>query len=198
MSGGERGGRAASPLLNDVVFSFLDVETTGLSPMEGHRVCEVAVLRTKGGRILDHYSSLLHPGRPIPPEAGRINGISDEMVAFSPAFADIAAKLRQKLEQTAVVCHNAPFDVAFLEAEFGKANLSFPAVPVLDTLTLARKHFKFERNSLGAISKVLGVETQGWHRASNDVFMLKLIFDKFLEEFSRNGIRTLSELLIIQ
>lgn len=189
---------AANLFLSEVVFSFLDVETTGLSPLEGHRVCEVAVLRTKGGRILDHYSSLIHPGRTIPPEIQKINGISDEMVAFSPAFADIAARLRQKLDQTTVVCHNAPFDVAFLEAEFRKAGSSFPVVPVLDTLILARKHFRFEKNSLGAISKVLGVETQGWHRASNDVFMLKLIFDKFLEEFSRNGIKTLSELLIIQ
>lgn len=183
--------------LERVTFAYLDVETTGLDPA-GDRVCEVAVLLSRGKKIVGQYQTLVNPGRPIPPEASRINGISDAMVEFSPRFADVADKLEQALEGSVAVCHNAPFDMAFLNNEYGRLDRRFPHIPVLDSLALARKHFRFPSNNLGAISRAIGVDPKGWHRASNDVQILKLVFEHFLSEFERNGVSNLSELLVLR
>lgn len=183
--------------LEQAVFAFLDVETTGLDP-RGDRVCEIAVLKVRDRRVLHEYSTLVNPGRPIPIEVQQINGISDAMVAFSPAFGDVAHEVSAAVEGAVLVSHNAPFDTAFVAAEFARLGRPAPTVPVLDTLFLARKHFKFPSNKLGAISKAIGIEPKGWHRASNDVQILKLIFEHFLDEFRRNGLTTLNELLVLR
>ena len=41
--------------LSETIFAILDVETTGLSPTYGHRVCEVACLRVRDGVELDRF-----------------------------------------------------------------------------------------------------------------------------------------------
>ncbi|MBI4056779.1 MAG: 3'-5' exonuclease [Elusimicrobia bacterium] len=181
--------------LNRITFSFLDLETTGLSPWMGARVCEVAVLRVKGGKELDHYQTLVHPCCPISSEAQRVHGISNEMVASSPRFEEIVPNLKKYLENTVVVCHNASFDISFINHEFGRMGLPPWQGPVIDTLVLARRHFKFPRNSLGIIAQTLDIVPEGWHRALNDVRILSRIFDKFLSEFHQNGVKTLQELL---
>lgn len=179
----------------EVTFAFLDTETTGMSPQAGARVCEIAVVTAQGGKVLSRLQSLINPGRPIPPDAQRIHGISDAMVAASPTFAQIAPKLIQILDGTALVCHNASFDLAFLAAEFKTAGLKPPDLMVLDTLTLARRNFRFASNSLGAIARSLGIEPTGWHRAGNDVEMLRRIFDRFAAELAPKGARTLGDLM---
>ncbi|MBI4051955.1 MAG: 3'-5' exonuclease [Elusimicrobia bacterium] len=181
--------------LHQVTFSFLDVETTGLSPWMGGRVCELAVLKVKGNKEIDHFHTLVHPGLPIPLEVQRIHGISDAMVASSPRFEEISSPLISFLEGTVVVCHNAPFDIAFLNHEFGRSGISSWQGPVVDTLALARRHFKFPKNNLGFIAQSLDIVPEGWHRALNDVKILKQIFDRFLKEFSQDGVQTLQELL---
>ena len=183
--------------LDRITFAYLDVETTGLDPA-GDRVCEVAVLLSRGRKVVGQYQSLVNPGRPIPPEAGRINGITDAMVEFSPRFGDVADKLSAALDDSVAVCHNAPFDLSFLNNEYARAGRTFPHIPVLDSLALARKHFRFPSNNLGAISRAIGVEPKGWHRAFNDVQLLKLVWEHFLDEFRRNGLHTLDELLILR
>ena len=70
----------------ELTFAFLDTETTGLSPLSGARVCEVAVLTSRAGERLEFYQTLLNPCCPIDPGAQRIHGISNEMVAKSPKF----------------------------------------------------------------------------------------------------------------
>jgi len=180
-----------------VTFAFLDVETTGLDPA-ADRIVEIAVLSSRGRRILGQYHTLVNPGRPIPIEVQKLHGITDDMVEFSPRFAEVADRVSAMLEGTVLVSHNAPFDTGFLEAEFQRAGKALQRLPVLDTLALARRHFQFPSNNLGAISRALGIEPKGWHRALNDVQILKLVFERFLDEFKRNGISNLGELLVLR
>ena len=181
--------------VSEVTFAFLDTETTGLSPAAGARVCEVAVLAVRGGVEVGSLQSLVNPGCRIAPEAQRIHGISDAMVAGSPSFKELSPRLDAILEGSAMVCHNAPFDVGFLQAEYRLAGGSLPPVPVVDTLSIARRHFRFPRNSLGKIAETLGVSAEGWHRAGGDVRMLRAVFDHFLSALSRKGVRTLEDIL---
>ena len=134
--------------LGEVPFAFLDTETTGLSPRTGGRVCEVAVVCVVGGREVSRFSSLINPETPISYGAMMVHGISDEMVEQEPTFAELADELHSQLDGKVLVAHNAQFDVGFLQAEFTRLERVMPVVPVVCTLRLARRHFKFPSNKL--------------------------------------------------
>jgi DNA polymerase III alpha subunit (gram-positive type) len=72
-----------------------------------------------------------------------------------------------------------------------------PAVPVLCTLKLARRHFKFPSNKLGSIAAELGVGQSVAHRALADTEALGGIFSHFLREFEKKGVTTLEALLTL-
>ena len=177
------------------VWSFLDVETTGLSPWSGDRVCEIAILRCRDGEVQEEFQSLVNPERPISPEAQAIHGISPEMVRQSPKFRELAPKIRSFIHDSIVVCHNAPLDISFIRAEFARIGEPLSDLILVDTLKLARKHFQFSSNSLGFLAKSLGVSPQGWHRAGNDVEILRRVFDQFLKQPHQRGPLELKQLI---
>jgi DNA polymerase III subunit epsilon len=155
--------------LLDLPFVAADVETTGLYPAEGHRVCEIALLRFLRGTVIDSFVSLINPLRPIDPGARAVNGISDEMVAAAPAFADLYPRIVAFLGDDPLVFHNAPFDLSFLRAEARLAGGRWPGNRVVDTLALARRTGRFRSHSLPAICRELGIGS-GFHRAENDAW----------------------------
>ena len=171
--------------IEEAVFTFIDVETTGLSPRSA-RVCEVASISFRG---------LVNPGLPIPPEVSRIHGITDEMVRHSPSFGAVAPRLLAALEGSVIVAHNAEFDLGFLNMEFERVGLRFPELPVLDTLVLARRNWKFQSNRLGNIAKELNISSEGWHRALSDVEMTRKIFEHFITAFRAAGAATVADLI---
>ncbi|MDD4004639.1 MAG: 3'-5' exonuclease [Elusimicrobiaceae bacterium] len=180
--------------IEDITFAFVDIETTGLSPRRGDRVCEVAVLKNRAGETLDSFVRLVNPGCPIPPQASAVHRITDDMVSGEPRFEAIAPALANEVAGCVIVCHNASFDVPFLEFEFGQAGLRFPAAHVLDTLKFARRHGGFQSNRLGNIATALGYCPDGWHRALADVKMTEFVFLHFLNLFREKGARTLDDL----
>ena len=180
--------------LQHIKFACLDTETTGLSPQEGGKICEVAVSVSQGGRVLEEFSTLVNPGLPMSPEVIAIHGITNEMVKEAPSFADILPRLLGVLDGCVLVAHNADFDLSFLQAEFESCGVHFPAYPVVDTLKLARKSGKFERNRLGLIAQQLGINCAGWHRAMADTKMAEQIFYYFLATLHEYGVHTLEQL----
>lgn len=183
--------------LSEVSFAVLDTETTGLSPKYGGRVCEVAVVTLKGGRETGRWSTLLDPQCRIDPGAMAIHGITQAMVAGQPTFAEAVTELDGLLHGAVLVAHNAPFDVSFLNSEYTRIGRVMPAVPVLCTLKLARRHFKFPSNKLGTIAAELGVGQSVAHRALADTEALGGIFSHFLREFEKKGVTTLEGLLTL-
>jgi DNA polymerase-3 subunit epsilon len=147
----------------------VDVETTGLSAAAGHRVCEFAFLRFLRGSVVDSYVSLVNPLRPIDPGARAVNGISDEMVTCSPPFADLFPRILMFVGDDPLVFHNAPFDLSFLRAEARLAGGKWPANPVVDTLSIARRMGRFRSNSLPSICRELGIGS-AFHRAEADAW----------------------------
>jgi DNA polymerase-3 subunit alpha (Gram-positive type) len=180
--------------IDDAVFTFLDVETTGLSPRTS-RVCEVALAGFQGNCRISHFSSLVNPGLPIPPETSRIHGITHAMVKNSPAFPALAPRLIALLEGTVIVAHNAEFDLSFIEMEFVRAGLKLPKLPVIDTLYIARRLGTFSNNRLGTIAKELDISAENWHRAFSDVEMTRKIFEHFMLVFRKEGAVTVADLM---
>ncbi|MEI7480920.1 MAG: 3'-5' exonuclease [Elusimicrobiota bacterium] len=180
--------------IDDAVFTFIDVETTGLSPRTS-RVCEVALVAFQGNCRVSHFSSLVNPGLPIPPESSKIHGITDDMVRSSPAFSALIPRLITLLEGSVIVAHNAEFDLSFIEMEFVRAGLKLPELPVIDTLRIARSLGIFTNNRLGTIAKELDISAENWHRALSDVEMTRKIFEHFMLVFRKEGAVTVADLL---
>jgi DNA polymerase III subunit epsilon len=159
---------------------LFDTETTGLDPLTGHRVLEVAALELVGdlptGR---HFHSVIDPCRDVPDEVTRIHGFSNADVAGKPIFGDIAAALIAFLGDGPLIAHNAPFDFAFLNAEF--ARLRLPALDssrMVDTLALAKTRYPGLPNSLDALCRRLDIDLSArtTHNALLDCRLLAEVY----------------------
>jgi DNA polymerase-3 subunit epsilon len=170
--------------MDEQVIAVVDVETTGLSAFYGDRVCEVGIVTARGDAILDTYQTLVNPQRPISPGAARVNGLSDAEVCQAPTFAEIAAQVLARIDGTTLVCHNAPFDLGFLSAEFAYLGQPWQPDSVIDTLDLARRHFHFPSNSLPAIASYLRLETPQAHRALADALTTFQVFRRFQRQLA--------------
>ena len=184
----------------EVEFAFLDIETTGLDPLIGDKMCEIAILKTRGHRVSDRLATLVNPGISIPPRASSINRITDDMVRNAPFFRNIAFRVKNLLQNSIIVAHNARFDLAFLFVEFKNLKLSPPESTVLDTLKIARRYYDFPSNNLGDIARYIGISTLSEHRAFADVRITRDVFEYFIRDLKTRGIRikSLKDILRLQ
>ncbi len=150
-------------------FIAIDVETTGLDPGGGHRICEIALLKFLRGNVIDSLVSFVDPLRSISPGASAVNGITDSMVTGAPLFSDLFPRILSFIGDDVLVFHNAPFDLSFLGAEARLAGGEWPQNRVVDTLRLARGTGRFRDHSLSAVCRELGIAT-GFHRAEGDAW----------------------------
>jgi DNA polymerase-3 subunit epsilon len=185
--------------LSGTTFAVLDVETTGLSPAYGHRVCEVAGLRVRDGLETARFESLVDPERPISGGAFGVHGITPKMLVGAPTFEAVADSLLELLAGAVLVAHNAPFDLGFLAAELEIAQRPPPIGPVVDTLALARRAYSFARNSLSAVAAALEVETGKAHRAMGDAWTTHHVLERMLWDLEQRwGVTTLDQLIAFQ
>jgi DNA polymerase-3 subunit epsilon len=190
-------GTWPSPItpLDELAFTFVDVETTGLDPATGDRVCEIALLRVRGNREIARFESLVHPQRPMHPDALAVHGITDAMLVGAPTFATLLPQIHALLQDAVLVAHNARFDVGFLRHEWQLAGHRFPYLAVADTLALAQARYRFRHNSLGAIASELGVTPTALHRAMADVCTTWQVWQCFVADMRQEGPVTLAHVL---
>ena len=111
-----------------------------------------------------------------------ITGITDDMVALAPAFAEIAPRLLARLEGKLLVAHNARFDYGFLRNEFRRAGHRY-ASRVLCTVKLSRKLFPHEaRHNLDALMARHDVACEARHRALGDARAIWLLMKPWRRE----------------
>jgi len=174
----------------------VDTETTGFDPRQGHRLIEAAALAVDSGAIGDGWSSLVRPGRPIPPDATAIHGIDDAMVADAPDVPAVAPELRRLCADHALVFHNVAFDLPFLRALFEEAGQPPLYNPVVDTLGLSRG-LGGAGHSLEALAARLGLPRPAAHRALSDATTTAHLFLVLAERWRERGIRSLAELAAV-
>ncbi len=183
-----------SMLIEDALFTFIDLETTGLSSKKD-RICEIAMSGFRNFKKVYFFSSLVNPQTPIPPDVVKLNGIDDKMVADKPLFHTLIPAIISRLEGSILVGHNVNFDIAFLEKEFERAGFKFPSFPCVDTWRMAVKLGQFRSNRLGEVAKRLGISCENWHRASSDIEMTRKIFEHFTVMLRKDGVSTVRELI---
>jgi len=146
---------------------FLDLETTGASA-DRDRITEIGLIEVIGSQLLQEWSTLVDPGRTIPPAVVSLTGITDQMVAEAPTFADVSAELLERLEGRLLVAHNARFDYAFLRAEFRRLGIRYRS-RVLCTVRLSRALFPEHRHhNLDSVIERFALSCSARHRALGD------------------------------
>jgi DNA polymerase-3 subunit epsilon len=173
--------------LSNFRFAFLDLETTGLSPWFGDRICEVGLILTEGKRIKSTYQQLVNPERPLSPAAASVNGLNDEQLAEAPVFAEVAGEVEERLRDTVVVCHNAGFDLQFLDSEFRRLGHEIQIPNIIDTLTIARQHFDLPSNILTVLAAEFNIQNPDAHRALGDALTDRGVFFAMMEALKPFG-----------
>lgn len=182
----------AEPPLSDCEFVVVDVETTGGSVRNGHKVTEIAAIVVDGrGRVVDEFQTLVNPERPIPRFITALTNITDEMVRDAPRFCDVLPELRAFLGDRVFVAHNASFDRAFVGFEIVWASGEVYDPRTLCTVRLARRLVpEVSSRSLDALSFYFGFDNDARHRAYGDARVTALLLGRLLERLEEREIST--------
>lgn len=180
-------------------FVAFDTETTGIWAAV-NRLVEIAGVRfSLVDDTTETFSTLINPERPIPPDAIAVHGITDEMVADSPTIATVMPQFLEFCSDAILIAHNAPFDLAFLQWEGRRCNLTLPDLPAIDTVDICRKLFKgLGSYSLQSLMQHFRLAEHQDHRALSDAELVRQLFQlaapKFPEMTDIRGFRKISGL----
>ena len=136
--------------------AVIDFETTGISPAQGARATEVAVVMLEGGRIVDRFQSLMNAGVPIPSFITQLTGITREMVAAAPPADAVMREAARFVGARPMVAHNAAFDRQFWRAELARCGLDGSHAFACTLLLSRRLYPQAPNHKLGTLA--------AWHR----------------------------------
>tara|TARA_B100000029_G_scaffold481846_1_gene531212 strand:- start:1226 stop:1894 length:669 start_codon:yes stop_codon:yes gene_type:complete len=164
---------------------FLDTETTGLSPREGHKIVEIACVETKD---LMPTSKIFHkrinPQRDVPEDAVKIHGFTSEILHKEKTFEQIVDEFLNFIKEKKLIIHNADFDLNFLNYELKllKKN-EIKKKQVVDSLELAREKFPGVSNSLDNLCKRFRIDLsrRTKHNALLDCELLREVYINLLD-----------------
>jgi len=138
----------------------LDTETTGLDPLDGHRLIEVGCIELVNGIPSGQtFHSYFNPERNMPSEAFAVHGLSEEFLKDKVFFAEVADELLTFLGDAPLVIHNATFDLGFLNAELERAKRPLIVRErLVDTLLIARRKHPGGSNRLDDLCARYGID----------------------------------------
>ncbi len=155
-------------------WAVVDVETTGFRPGQARIVSVAALAVGDDGNVEHSVSSLLNPG--VDPGPTHVHGLTAEMLAGKPCFADVAAELIEVLRGRTLVAHNVSFDYSFLAAEAELAGVELPIDSVMCTVELARRlDLGTDNMRLETLAAHWGVSQMKPHDALDDALVLAQI-----------------------
>lgn len=161
-------------------FVCLDFETTGLSGTHD-AVTEIGAVKVQDGEVVQRFSTLVCPWRPIPPRVVALTGISNDMVEDHPKIEEILPIFVNFVGNLPLVCHNAKFDCKFLERDLLKIGRVMEN-PVDDTLQIARiKCRDLSCYKLGFLTDHFQIPLRDAHRAWCDAEATALLYLKLQE-----------------
>lgn len=160
----------------------IDTETTGLDPVGGHRVIEIAcveLIRDLPSGATFH--AVIDPERDVPEDATRVHGFTRAHLHGKPRFAEVVDQLLAFIGDAPLVAHNAPFDFGFLNAELVRLSLAvLDPGRMIDTLVLAKGRFPGLPNSLDALCRRYGIDLSA-RTSHNALLDCRLLSDVYVE-----------------
>lgn len=163
--------------------AVIDFETTGMTPAQGARATEVAIVLVQDGRVVDRFQSLMRTGAWIPPFITQLTGITNAMVQAAPAAEEVMRDAARFVGDAPLVAHNAAFDHKFWCAELAHAGLAAPHRFACTVLLARRLYPEARSHSLGRIVDHLGLPRAGAaHRALADAEMAAALLLRMLHD----------------
>jgi len=179
---------------------FLDTETTGLYANQGHRIIEIAAIEIVNRRPTNNsFHFYLNPDREIDPAAQEVHGITLDFLQDKPRFTEIASDFIKFIKDATLIIHNAPFDVGFINMEFGlieKPPIEEAVANIIDTLKMDKDMRPGQRNSLDALCRFYNIDNsqRSLHGALLDAQLLAEVYlamsrgqEDLMIDFQYNG-----------
>ena len=161
---------------------FLDTETTGLDPNQGHRIIEVAAVEMINRQLSNNqFHAYINPEREIDEAAQEVHGLTLDFLSDKVLFQDIVEDFIDFIADSELIIHNAPFDLGFLNMELGrikKGVVEDYVEKVTDSLAMARELRPGQRNNLDALCRHYGVDNsqRNLHGALLDSLLLSEVY----------------------
>ncbi|MFH1675941.1 MAG: exonuclease domain-containing protein, partial [bacterium] len=163
-------------------FIALDLETTGLDPVEGE-IVEIGAILFEGEQETDSYHAMVKPSQGFPERNRRLTGIDPKLLDNGMNPPDAFKGLVEFVGNELLVSHNVKFDIGFLAHHFKKHDMIPLANPALCTLHLAAiVNPEEDTLQLGALAESWGIVVKDPHRALQDARTAGRIFIKISNE----------------
>jgi len=161
--------------------TIFDLETTGLDVMEGARAVEICAITLDNGIETSRIDTLLDPGFPIPYDAAKIHGITNEMVKGFPSLDDVLPDFLNLARGGALAAYNVAFDISFIYDSSVRKNLPLTN-PLIDLIMVARQLFPgLSSYQLWNVRNMLKLDKDGLHRALADVLVCLPLWMRWVE-----------------
>ncbi|MEX3967938.1 PolC-type DNA polymerase III [Paraburkholderia sp. EG286B] len=166
--------------------AVLDFETTGLSPTQGDRATEIAVLLLRDGQIIDRYQSLMNAGRRVPSDVVALTGITNDMVASAPQASKVMRDAAKFVGKHPVVAHNAGFDKRFWQAELAMIGVPADQSFACTMLVSRRIYPHAQSHRLSSLTEMLLLPRSGRaHRAMVDAEMASHLWCRMQRDITK-------------
>ncbi len=168
-------------------FIAFDTETTGLDPALG-KIVEIGAVKFDRRGIVARYNVLINPEMPMPEEAGKVNGMTDEMLKDKPLIAAVFPDFFDFIGMGVLVAHNAPFDINYVNAELKRVGKPPLTNKVVDTRIFAKEVFPgLSSYALQDLAVQFGIMALEAHRAEDDARVCMELFEQILSRFLKNN-----------
>jgi len=166
-------------------YTVIDLETCGLFNEDRNSVIELSAIKVRGGLVINEYSSLVNPRRPIPSAVIAITGINNEMVAGAPKAEDVLNEFLDFIGDDIIVGYNInTFDYNII---YDLSELLYNRVfsnDFVDIYYAARRAISdVDNHKLTTICERFSVDYTGAHRALKDCYLTKAAYDKIYETY---------------
>lgn len=169
-----------SKIMNNNIVVF-DIETTGLNP-DLDQIIELGAVKIEHGNIIEKFSTFVKPTIEIPYEVSELTHITNDMLEDAPPIEHVIKQFYEFSKDCVLCGHNViGFDIKFIRRFGSYYDLTFDN-DIIDTMNEARvSKLKISRFNLGTVTKALGIELVGAHRAWNDAYATAQVLLKLNE-----------------
>lgn len=181
-------------LIKEAEFVVFDVETTGLNPQAGDRICEIGAVKVKETKVIASFSKLINPQREVSSQALSLHQIDLKELEKAPFFEEVIGEFLSFIDELFLLGYNVEFDLSFLNIELERIGAPFLKNPYIDILGISRKFLNLNKYNLSSVADFFKLTTQGLHRAYQDALTSAHIFLNLLPSLEESGFKTMEEL----
>ncbi|WP_415840344.1 3'-5' exonuclease, partial [Nocardiopsis gilva] len=174
-------------------WTAIDFETAN---QDRGSACAVGLVRVADGAVVDRYSTLIRPPRPVDfftRHNTAVHGITAADVADAPHWPEVRARILDFADGGVLVAHNAAFDMGVLRGACAHTGQGWPGLDYACTLALARRTWQgLPDHRLPTVCAHIGHPITRHHRADADAEAAARVVIAALGHFGTTALRDLA------